>query len=68
MRDAVALPLRLLPMRWPLTVCVALDFHGRSVVCTRWSAVALLVVVPVSAVGGTAGEFDDARVAGEGGW
>ena len=61
----MVLPLRLLPVHWPLTVHVALDFLGRSVVCVCWLAVTLTVLVTTSAIGGTAGEFDGARTAGE---
>jgi hypothetical protein len=54
-RDAVALLLRLLPMRCPLTVRVAADFRERSVVRTRWLALALIAMGTESAVGGAAG-------------
>ena len=43
---------------------ISLDFLGCSVVCERQSLVVINVVVTVSAIGGTAGEFDGARAAG----
>ena len=66
MRDAVVLPLRLLPIHWPLTVRVALDLLGRRGVCGLPS-VAVDVLVTVSAVGVAAVDIDGARATGEGG-
>ena len=65
MRDAVVLPLRLLLIRWPLTVRVALDLRGRSGVCGLLS-VAVDVLVTVSALGGVEMDIDGACAAG--GW
>ena len=63
MRDAVVLPLRLLPICWPLTVCVALDLCGRRGVCGLLS-VAVDVLVTVLALGGAAVDIDGARATG----
>ena len=63
MRDAVVLPLRLLPMCWPLTVRAVLDLLGLRGVCGLVS-VAVNVLVTVSALGGVAVDIDGARAAG----
>ena len=64
MRDAVVLPLRLLPMLWSLTVRVSLDFLGYRGVCVCWLLVTVPVLVTASTIGGMAREFDGARTVG----
>ena len=63
LRDAVVLPLRLLPIRWPLTVRVALNLRGRRGVCGLLS-VAVDVLVTVLGLGGAAVDIDGARATG----
>ena len=63
----MVLPLRLLPIRWPLTVRVALVRRGRRGVRGRWLLVAVDVLVTVLGLGGATVDVDGARAAG-GGW
>ena len=63
MRDAVVLSLRLLPIRWPLTVRVALDLRGRRGVCGLLS-VAADVLVTVLALCSVAVDIDGAHATG----
>ena len=64
MCDAVVLPFRLLPIRWPLTVRVALVRRGRRGVLGRWLLVAVDVLVIVLGLGGAEVDIDGARATG----
>ena len=69
MRDAIrfleaAVPLRLLPMRWPLTVRVGFAFRGRGALCLCCLVAAVTVLVLVSAGGAATGDGGDARSMG----